>query len=179
MSIPRESGAWSPYLAGALAGLLALASAVVSTRVLGKTQYLGTSTTFVRAAGMLECAVAPARVDANAYFQKEKIKVDWQMLLVAGIFIGALAGSLADRSFRLERVPPIWRERFGTSSARRALGAFLGGALAIIGVRLAGGCPSGHGLSGTMQLAASGLLAMAGFLAGGIVTARLIYRRSA
>jgi hypothetical protein len=46
---------------------------------------------------------------------------------------------------------------------------------AIFGARLAGGCPSGHGLSGVMQLAPSGLIAMACFMAGGMLTARLVY----
>ena len=46
----------------------------------------------------------------------------------------------------------------------------------MFGARLAGGCPSGHGLSGLSQLAVSGFLAAAGFFAGGIIMARLLYR---
>ena len=42
-------------------------------------------------------------------------------------------------------------------------------------VRLAGGCPSGHGLSGLSQLAVSGFVALAFFFGGGWVTARLLY----
>jgi hypothetical protein len=57
----------------------------------------------------------------------------------------------------------------------RAVGAFIGGAILLFGARLAGGCPSGHGLSGNMQLAVSGLLALVFFMAGGILAARLIY----
>jgi hypothetical protein len=57
-----EDGGWSPYLAGTLAGLLAVASAWATTAVMGKTSYLGTSTTFVRAAGLPERTVAPDRV---------------------------------------------------------------------------------------------------------------------
>ena len=33
---------------------------------------------------------------------KEKVRVDWQFMLVAGIFLGALAASLSDKSFKLE-----------------------------------------------------------------------------
>lgn len=168
-------GAWSPYIAGALVGVLAAASVVVSTQLLDKPKYLGASTTFVRAAGLLEQGVAPAHVDANEYFQAKKVKVDWQMLFVVGIFLGALASSLADGSFKLEKVPPIWRERFGNGTAVRAVGAFLGGVIAILGARLAGGCPSGHGMSGMMQLAVSGLIAIACFIAGGMITARIVY----
>jgi uncharacterized protein len=168
---------WRPYIAGALTGLLAVLSVAVSTRVLGKPQYLGASTTFVRAAGFVERAVSPEHVRENDYFRKTKVKVDWQMMLVAGILLGALASSLIDRSFKTESVPPIWSERFGGSIGRRAAAAFLGGVIAMFGARLAGGCPSGHGLSGLMQLSISGFLAMAGFFAGGVAVAHLVYRK--
>lgn len=172
----KKSGAgWSPYLAGALVGVLAIASVLVTTRWLGKTHYLGASTTFVRAAGLLEQRVAPDHANANEYFTKTKIKVDWQFMLVAGIFLGALVSSLSDGSFRCESVPPVWRERFGGSIVKRALGALLGGVVAMFGARLADGCPSGHGLSGLMQLSVSGFVALGLFFGAGVVTAALVY----
>ncbi len=174
----RGDGGWSPYVAGALAGVLAIASAVATTKVLGKTSFLGTSTTFVRAAGMVERQVAPEHVKANAYFEKEKVKVDWQFMLVIGIFVGALAGAASDRSFKLEPVPPAWAERFGHGVGRRAVAAFAGGAVAMFGARLADGCPSGHGLSGLMQLSVSGFAALALFFGTGVLVARLVYGRS-
>lgn len=51
-----EDGAWSPYFAGALVGMLAIASALATTWLMPKTQFLGASTTFVRAAGLAETA---------------------------------------------------------------------------------------------------------------------------
>jgi hypothetical protein len=69
-----------------------------TTQWLGKPSYLGASTTFVRAAGLLERTVAPNRVAANEYFTKEKVRVDWQFMLVLGIFLGALVSSTMDRS---------------------------------------------------------------------------------
>ena len=104
-------GGWNPYLAGALVGLLAVASAVATTKLMGKTSYLGTSTTFVRAAGMLERSIAPDHVKYNAYFTKEKVQVDWQFMLVMGILLGAFVSARTDRSFKLEAVPPVWAER--------------------------------------------------------------------
>jgi hypothetical protein len=177
MKRKRESGGWSPYVAGALLGLLAIASVVATTRLMGKTNYLGASTTFVRAAGLLERTVVPGRVAENEYFTKEKVRVDWQFMLIAGVFLGALLSSLADRSFKAEGVPPIWRERFGGSVGKRAAGAFLGGIVAMVGARMADGCPSGHGLSGLMQLSISGFVAMAMFFGFGILAARMVYGR--
>lgn len=166
---------WRPYVAGALVGVLATVSVVVTTRVLGRTQFLGASTTFVRAAGFVEQAVDPEHVRQNPYFAKEKVRVDWQFMLIAGIFIGALAASILDGSFRLEAVPPIWRERFGDSVALRAVGAFLGGIVAMFGARLADGCPSGHGLSGLMQLSVSGFIALFCFFGAGVLMAAWVY----
>ena len=150
---------WRPYVTGALAGLLAIGSAYATTKLVGKTRYLGCSTTYVRAAGLIEREFCPARVRANAYFQKEKPMVDWQFMLVCGIFVGALAGALIGREFEWEAVPPLWFKRFGPRIYKRAFGGFLGGAVAMFGARLADGCPSGHGLSGLMQLSVSGLAA--------------------
>lgn len=172
-----EDGGWSPYLAGALVGVLAIVSAYATTQWMGKTNYLGASTTFVRAAGMLERTVVPDRVAANEYFTKEKVRVDWQFMLVLGIFFGALIASTTDKSFKLEGVPPTWQERFGPSIGKRAVGAFLGGVVAMLGARMADGCPSGHGLSGMMQLSVSSFIALAMFFGTGVVVAGRLYKR--
>ena len=177
MQWKTKDNGWSPYLAGALVGLLAVVSVWATTVMMGKTNYLGASTTFVRAAGLLERAVAPEQVSGKEYFTKTKVKVDWQFMLVLGILPGALIASLSDRSFKLEAVPPLWQRYFGPSVAKRALAAFCGGIVAMIGARLADGCPSGHGLSGLMQLSASSFVAMACFFGLGILVANLIYRR--
>ncbi len=176
MNRKKEHRGWSPYLAGALVGLLAIASAYATTQWLGKTSYLGASTTFVRAAGLLERTTAPAHVEANAYFNKTKVRVDWQFMLVLGIFFGALISSATDRSFRWEGVPPIWEKRFGPSAAKRSAGAFLGGVVAMVGARMASGCPSGHGLSGMMQLSVSSFVALAMFFGVGVFVATLVYK---
>lgn len=168
---------WRPYAAGGLLGLVAIVSAWSTTRWLGKTKYLGASTTFVRAAGFLEQTIAPDHVAQNAYFAKEKVRVEWQFMLVVGIFLGALIGAIADRSFRWEGVPPLWQERFGPSVGKRALVALVGGLLMMIGARMADGCTSGHGLSGLMQLSASGFVVLPMFFGVALLTAMLLYRR--
>ncbi|MBP9649987.1 MAG: YeeE/YedE family protein [Syntrophaceae bacterium] len=179
MKLKTKDGGWNPYFAGALVGILAIASVCATTELMGKTNYLGASTTFVRVAGFVEKVFASEHVAQNAYFAATKIKVDWQFMLIIGIFLGSLISSLTDKSFQVEKVPPIWRERFGFSMTKRGAGAFLGGIVAMIGARLADGCPSGHGLSGMMQLSASSFVALALFFAAGALTAALVYRRRA
>jgi uncharacterized membrane protein YedE/YeeE len=175
MNLSLFTSRWSPYVAGALVGVLGVLSVLVTTVVLDKPKYLGASTTFVRAVGFVEQSVAADHVEANAYFNKTKIKVDWQMMFVVGVFAGALLSARMGKTAKFETVPPIWIERFGPSPVYRALGAFGGGIILMFGARLAGGCPSGHGLSGNMQLSVSGLIALVFFIVGGVVTARILY----
>ncbi|WP_163337991.1 YeeE/YedE thiosulfate transporter family protein [Desulfopila sp. IMCC35008] len=177
MKWKTDDGGWNPYLAGGLLGLLAIASVFATTELLGKSSYLGASTTFVRAAGILERTVATDHVLSNEYYTKTKVHVDWQFMLVLGIVLGAFISSKMDKSFRLESVPSTWKKRFGPSIGKRAVGAIVGGIIAMIGARLASGCPSGHGLSGMMQLSVSSFVALAMFFGVGVLVARIVYRR--
>ncbi len=129
----QEVGAWSPYVAGALAGLLMVASVWLT----GK--YFGASTTFVRSAGMIESVFGPERIKAMDYFIKEVPKIDWQWMFVVGIFIGSLVSSAASKSFRIQSVPDMWKARFGPGVPLRAVVAFVGGSVSMYGARLADG----------------------------------------
>jgi len=127
-------GGWNPYLAGALSGLVS----VFSVWLTGN--FLGASTTFVRSAGLLEQVFAPERVEKMAYFAKNVPKIDWQWMFVFGIFIGALIAALTSKSFRWQGLPEMWQQRFGSNShGKRAAVAFVGGAVAMFGARLADG----------------------------------------
>jgi uncharacterized membrane protein YedE/YeeE len=60
---------------------------------------------------------------------------------------------------------------------KRYIGAFLGGALMMFGARMAGGCTSGHGITGTLQLALSSWIFVFVLFATGIATAWFIFGR--
>jgi hypothetical protein len=129
----RADDGWSPYLAGALSGLVL----VLSVLIAGK--YFGASTSFVRSAGMIEELFAPERVSQLAYFKSKTPKIDWQWMFVFGIFLGSLISSVTSASFRWQALPDMWKNRFGSSLGKRAIVAFLGAAVAMFGARLAGG----------------------------------------
>lgn len=96
--------------------------------------------------------------------------------MMAGAFLSAMLGG--DRPQGKERhMPNIWRANFGSSVATRYLAAFAGGFLVLFGARLAGGCTSGHMMSGMMQTSVSGYLFAAGLFATALPTALLIYRK--
>ncbi len=170
-----KANTWNPYIAGALTGVLLILSVLVTG------EYFGASTTFARTAAKVE-AVVGVDTSRMAYFTAKGGKYgpdslpNWQLLFVVGIAVGGLAASLASGTFKIQRVPPMWAARFGDRPLGRNLAAFAGGAIMIIGARLAGGCPSGHGLSGLAQMAVSGFVALTLFFTGGWITAKLLYR---
>lgn len=104
--------------------------------------------------------------------------IGWEPLVVLGVLLGSLFSALfITGRFNAFRpvVPPSWRNRFGTSRARRAAACFAGSFFVIFGARMAGGCTSGHTLSGGIQLAVSAWLFTAALLGGMLLTARLVY----
>lgn len=129
----NEDKGWSPYIAGALSGIVS----ILSIWIAGK--FFGASTTFVRSSGMIEKLFDPERVAKMEYFIKELPIIDWQWMFVAGIFIGSLIASTTSGSFRWKAVPDMWEARFGPSRIKRGFVAFIGGTIAMFGARLADG----------------------------------------
>lgn len=163
--------AWSPYLVGALIGVLSMLTFYFSNKP------LGASTAYARVAGMLGNAVAPRHTSSLKYFQDNKPAVDWEVMLVAGAILGGFLAAWTGGEFAMEGLPPMWAARFGQDSlVPRLASALLGGVLVAFGARLAGGCTSGHGISGALQLSVGSWIALLCFFAGGIATAMLMYR---
>lgn len=136
---------------------------------------IGCSTAYVRASGFCERLFKGEKVKRNEYYKKFIPKIGWEVVLLVGAVLGALISSGLSGSFAVETVPELWKAGFGSSFLLRAIGAILGGFLLGFGARMAGGCTSGHGISGTLQLAVSSWLALFCFFLGGFSTAYLLY----
>jgi uncharacterized membrane protein YedE/YeeE len=76
-------------------------------------------------------------------------------------------------------MPALWQQQFGPSHAKRYLASFAGGVLLLFGARLAGGCTSGHMISGISQLALGSFLFGVVTFAVAILSAKFLYRRRA
>jgi uncharacterized membrane protein YedE/YeeE len=106
----------------------------------------------------------------------------WGPIGVSGTYprvIGALArlfdgGFLAARFGKSKAPACEMVHAMERSTAVRYRDAFLGGFLIVFGARLAGGCTSGHIISGITQLSISGFIFGAAVFASGIATAKLI-----
>ncbi len=161
---------WSPYIVGAAIGVLVWLIFLLSDRS------LGCSTAYTRTAGMFERLFLGAkRTNAKPYYKKYFPTIDWQWMLVLGVVIGAFLSSQLASSMQWEAVPREWARIFGPSPLIRSIAALIGGLFIGFGSRFAGGCTSGHGISGTAQLAAGSWLAFLAFFAGGIATAFALF----
>lgn len=166
-SLTKEK--WSPYVVGSCIGLLALGSVVFFHKI------LGTSTTFVKLSALFWAVVKPSHFQNNTYYQQylnHKPWIDWQFMLVIGIFIGAYLSRKISRSqIRVSELPTA------PLTSKGPFASYIGGIILMFGARLAGGCTSAHAISGGFQLAVSGWLFMIGAFAVGIPTAWILYRK--
>jgi len=104
--------------------------------------------------------------------------IGWEPFSDIGTFLGALFSAVIfTKRFTAFRkvVPPSWRNRFGNTEWKRAIGVFAGSYLMLFGARMADGCASGHILSGVVQMAASGLFFGAAVMISGVITAKIVY----
>jgi len=114
----------------------------------------------------------------NSYFDKIKEPGHWEMIFLAGAFFSGLILSLIRKDFKFVLLHDNWKKHKGNSAYGRIIWAFIGGFILIIGARMAGGCTSGHIISGGMQLAVSSLTFAIFVFAGLLITGRLFYQSS-
>jgi uncharacterized protein len=163
---------WNPYLVGIGIGILSwFAFGLVN-------QPLGISTALSSASSVCALPILGSEgVAQNAYWVKNPLKWDGGILVLVGTFMGSLLSVLVSRTFRWEQVPTTWSQRFGNSAPKRLVAAFIGGVVIMFGARMAGGCTSGHGISGALQLALSSWTFFLTMFASGIVTALILFRK--
>jgi hypothetical protein len=161
---------------------------------------IGVSTQFVIANGIVWDMVQPDIVvedenaksgyaSPNAYLNKSGGKyaenianpLNYSFVFVLAMMVGAFLSALlkGDKPQKpiQKSMPDVWRNRFGESKAKRYIAVFIAGFIVLFGARLAGGCTSGHMMSGMMQTALSGYLFALGAFATAIPLAAILYRK--
>jgi uncharacterized membrane protein YedE/YeeE len=161
---------WSPYGAGIGIGVLSWLAFLLSDNT------LGASGAYAKLAGLLEARLrGRPKVVERTYYREDPPEIGWGEMLLAGIVIGAFLAALLSGDFRLTMVPDLWTQQVGPNGSIRWWTALAGGILLGIGSRWAGGCTSGHGISGTLQLVVSSWVAVLSFFVGGVTTAFFLY----
>ncbi|MBD3817245.1 MAG: YeeE/YedE family protein [Halothiobacillus sp.] len=162
---------WPPLVAGLVLGLvLILTFVLVGNGV-------GASGTFASIAAWLGMQIAPAATQSNGYLGGMVANganpfASWIVVEVVGVAIGALLAAVSAGRFKL---------KVDTGAGKigvwpRLVLALIGGALAGFGSRLAAGCTSGVGLSGTTMLGIGGFIFLAVFFFVGLGLSALLRR---
>lgn len=156
---------------------------------------IGVSTQFVILNGVIGSQIDPGLItkdedsktgyaSTNAYLNKSGGKyakaaanpLNYSFIFVLCMLVGGILGRFF-QSGSLKQVPEFHEERFGGSPAKRYILAFIGGVLVLWGARLAGGCTSGHMMSGMMQTALSGYIFAAAAFAVAVPAAIFLYKK--
>lgn len=157
--------AWSPYVVGAGIGVLSWLTFLLSDKPIGASSF------YAHVSGFIGRWLARPHTESLAYFEDKPPRVNWGFVFVVATVVGGAIAALTGGEFANEWLPPMWEARFGDSIALRAAVGFGGGLLMAFGARLAGGCTSGHGISGTMQLNPGSWITLICLFIGGIAVA--------
>lgn len=150
--IDALQGQWSPWLSGALIGLMVPGLYLVVGRRFGISSSL-------RHIGAM-CAPSMKADYISSHNWRDHT---WNLALVGGIVLGSLVAAQFVTSDPLPILPDE------ASSYGGVIRLAFGGALVGFGTRYAGGCTSGHTISGISNLNPASMVATAAFFAGGLI----------
>lgn len=162
---------------------------------------IGVSTQYVIADCFIFCKLKPELAvetvmddgtksysSSNSYLNKSNGKyvkktyniANYGFIFVLAMFAGGfLASKLGGPKVEKEEtwIPQVWRDNIGSSWMKRMIGAFASGFFILFGARMAGGCTSGHMMSGMMQTSLSGYLFAAGVFVVAVPLAIIVFRK--
>ncbi len=110
----------------------------------------------------------------GSYAKSVANPINYGFVFVLSMILG---GFIASRTHKEPALPKVHVNRFGDNTAVRYWICFIGGFLVLFGARMAGGCTSGHMMSGMMQTSVSGYLFALAAFATAIPTAIIVYKR--
>ncbi|MFW6202121.1 MAG: YeeE/YedE family protein [Gemmatimonadota bacterium] len=180
--LERLAQPWPWYVAGPLIGLMVPALLLVGNRLLGISSNLRHAC----------AAVAPGRAE---YFRYDwKATGGWNLAFAVGILVGGFIGGVllagpetvaiaAETRAELAAlgitdfsglVPDDLFSLPALFTLKGFLAVVVGGFLVGFGAAYAGGCTSGHAISGLADLQPASLIAVIGFFVGGLVITHVV-----
>ncbi len=179
--MPELSAPWPWYVVGPLIGLIVPALLLVGGKVFGLSANLR---------HLCAATPVPARVKPEFLRYDWRRTGLWNLVLIVGIALGAwLTVAVVGEPDSGQSIADVTRQDlaaagitdftglapddlFSWAAAGSAPGLLLlavGGFLVGFGTRYAGGCTSGHAISGLSNLQVPSLVAVLGFFAGGLL----------
>lgn len=174
---------WPWYVAGPMIALVLIALTLFGKKF-GVSSNLETTCTLLGAG------------KRSDYFKKDWKNEKWNLLFIVGAVLGGFLSShflMADEVSHISPETAVWLTQLGFENAggmflpeeifsMSALSQpkilfllILGGLLVGFGTRLAGGCTSGHAISGLSNLQLPSLVAIIGFFIGGLIMVHLLF----
>ena len=171
---------WPWYVSGPLIALV-LALLLLAGKKFGMSSNLRTL-----------CAAAGAGKKIK-FFDYDWKSHRWNLVVVLGVIIGAFIAknflsiddsvaispetikSLSELGFENAGQHYLPNELFGLTSLKSLVILIIAGTLVGFGTRYAGGCTSGHAISGLSNLQIPSLIAVIGFFIGGLIMVHLIF----
>ena len=140
------------------------------------------------------CTISGGHKAAD-FFRFNWKKERWNLIVMAGAILGGFLASqyLSDNTVEINPEVAQKLEKYGINSANKAylpteifstealsdpkilVILIFGGFLVGFGARYAGGCTSGHAISGISNLQIPSMIATAGFFIGGLIMIHFIY----
>jgi hypothetical protein len=154
---------WSPYVAGALVGLMPVALYIISN------WHVGGSGPFMDIAKVLMSRLRPGD------FGPQSLVLGYRLMFLPGIVLGGYVAAKLGGTRETIFMPQLWRERVGTSRVLRAFVAFMGGFFLIVGAYLALGCTISRVIWGGARLDIGAWVLMASMFAAAVITTWLLY----
>jgi uncharacterized membrane protein YedE/YeeE len=158
--------AWPPALAGIGIGLLQLPSILSLSKPIGSSTNLSSCVSFLGCwnitSGLLPAGSTIMKLNYNAI-------VSFFAMVIGALASAALSGTVAQTS-SIDNGLLMFPE----TKHSGAIQAFVGGVVLYLGARIAGGCTSGHGISGSSFLMLSSFVAVASMFGVAIVTTTIM-----
>jgi len=155
-----------------MGGILMSGLLLMTFSIFGADRPIGASTYVAYFSGII------FDLDPEKYTYLNKIRDSgaWEGVMLFGVFFGGFITSVfLTKTFRFSLIPSGWKKYKNNSIISRLLWSFVAGFIMIIGARLAGGCTSGHFMSGMSQMAISAMIFGAVVMITLVITGKLFY----
>jgi len=155
-----------------MGGILMAGLLLIAFSIFGADRPIGASTYVPFFAGL----IFDLDPEKYSYLKEVKNAGSWEGVMLLGSLVGGFVTSVfITKSFRFSLMPTGWRKYKNNSVLSRILWSFFSGFLLIIGARLAGGCTSGHFMSGMSQLAISSMIFGTVVMISLVITGKFFY----
>jgi len=155
-----------------MGGILMSGLLLMTFSIFGADRPIGASTYVPYFAGLI------FDLDPKEYAYLEHIKdsASWEgVMLLGSLFGGFIVSVFLTMTFRLSLIHTGCKKYKNNSVISRLLWSFVAGFIMIIGARLAGGCTSGHFMSGMSQMAISSMIFGTVVMISLLITGRFFY----